>query len=76
MDLLPQQSSLGALHIVEVYAEHDFPCTFACRNERGETFVAVWVDEDDEALRWLYASTSPVIFGASSTRGDSAAHAL
>jgi len=55
MSLLPQDTELGAIALVEVYVYYDRPCLFSCRSEKGDLFLALWIDETLESDRWLYA---------------------
>lgn len=58
MSLLPQSPNLGNLEIVEIYVYYDQPCLFSCRNEIGQIFLAVWVDETEVDDLWLYVRIS------------------
>ncbi len=51
-------SPLGKLQILEVYEFYDRPVLFACRNQSGSLFLAIWVAEHDGEERWLYAPVS------------------
>lgn len=48
MSLLPENTYLGRLKIVEVYEATDEPCLFACQNASGHTFLSVLIDETEE----------------------------
>lgn len=50
MSLLPLNTELGRLEIIEVYEYYDQPCLFSCKNEKGDMFLAIW--STDEI--WLY----------------------
>jgi hypothetical protein len=58
MSFLPIDSFLGDLKIVEVYVFYDCPRLFACRNTCGQFFLAVWLEDTEEADLWLYVSLS------------------
>lgn len=58
MSLLPQETILGKLEILEVYEFYDKPCLFSCRNVVGQIFLAVWIDETSYSDSWLYVPTS------------------
>jgi hypothetical protein len=58
MSLLPQETILGNLEIIEVYEYYDKPCLFSCRNATDHFFLAVWIDETVSLNSWLYVSTS------------------
>jgi hypothetical protein len=48
MSLLPENTYLGRLKIIEVYEATDEPCLFACRNASGHIFLSVLIDETEE----------------------------
>lgn len=50
MSLLPQDTELGNLEIIDVYDYYDQPCLFSCKNQLGDIFLAIWSTED----MWLY----------------------
>jgi hypothetical protein len=58
MPLLPEQTYLGRLAIVEVYEAADEPCLFACQNASGHVFLALLVDETATQKHWLYVPLS------------------
>lgn len=58
MSLLPQETILGKLEILEVYEFYDKPCLFSCRNVAGQIFLAIWIDETSYSDSWLYVPTS------------------
>jgi hypothetical protein len=59
MVMLPNQTYLGQLRILEVYEAADEPCLFSCRNGAGHIFLVVLLDETDELKDWLYVPLSP-----------------
>lgn len=60
MSYLPKNTRLGKLQYVDIYHQHDSrPCLFSCRNQDGQNYLAVWVDETDDGDRWLYTALSP-----------------
>ena len=60
MSYLPTNTRLGKLEYLEIYDRHDSqPCLFSCRNQDGQIYLAVWVDETDDLDRWLYTAISP-----------------
>lgn len=60
MSNLPENIRLGKLEYLEIYDQYDSrPCLFSCRNQNGQIYLAVWVDETDDDDRWLYAALSP-----------------
>jgi hypothetical protein len=58
MSFLPQDTELGAITLVEVYLYYDRPCLFSCRNEKGDLFLVLWIDQTSDSDRWLYAPFS------------------
>ncbi len=58
MSLLPQETILGNLEILEVYEFYDKPCLFSCRNVAGQIFLVIWIDETSYSDSWLYVPTS------------------
>jgi hypothetical protein len=59
MNDLPKNTRLGKLEYLEIYDQYDSqPCLFSCRNQNGQIYLAVWVDENDDGDRWLYTAIS------------------
>jgi hypothetical protein len=58
MRLLPQQTQLGKLELIEVYEYYDTPCLFSCRNSLGQLFIAILFEQEKKVEKWLYASIS------------------
>jgi hypothetical protein len=58
MGNLPPSTILGNLKMMEVYVEFNGARLFSCRNQVGQIFLAVWVDEEEEFNLWLYALVS------------------
>jgi hypothetical protein len=58
MRLLPENTLLGKLEIIEVYDFFDNPCLFLCQNATRNFFLSLWVDEDDSCSKWVYAPIS------------------
>jgi hypothetical protein len=58
MSILPLNSILGRLEILEVYEFYDKPCLFSCRNMAEQIYLAIWVDETATSDSWIYASVS------------------
>lgn len=61
MSFLPQDTELGALSLIEVYIYYDRPCLFSCISDKGQYFLALWIDETSESECWLYAPVSKVV---------------
>lgn len=49
---------LGQLDLIEVYEYYDQPVLYSCKNEKGQIFIAVCSDEEEEYEIWLYAKVS------------------
>lgn len=62
MNLLPIDTILGQLQIFEIYEFYNMPVLFACKNQADTIYLAVWIDETDEANIWLYVALSPQRF--------------
>jgi Family of unknown function (DUF6575) len=58
MYALDGSKELGLIEVLDVYVEHDGPRLFSCKDSRGQSYVAVWVDESDSSDVWLYAAVS------------------
>jgi hypothetical protein len=58
MSVLPINTALGVLEIIEVYEYYDRPVLFACQNQVGNKYIATWVDETDDAELWFYVPIS------------------
>ena len=59
MSYLPENTRLGKLEYVDIFQQYDArPCLFFCRNQDGQNYFAVWVDETSDGNRWLYAAIS------------------
>lgn len=59
MSVLPQNTLLGKLEILEIYEYYDQPLLFTCRNLSDTIYLVVLEDEEDDFDTWLYASMSP-----------------
>lgn len=57
--ILPEDTVLGPLEIIEVLGYYDGPYLLSCRNQAGHVFLALEVDEDEGADVWLYVPVSP-----------------
>jgi hypothetical protein len=58
MPLLPTDTSLGRLDLVEVFEFFDFPRLFGCVNAAGQRFLALSVEDARDAFLWVYAAVS------------------
>lgn len=60
MSHLPEKTRLGKLEYVDIFHEHDSqPYLFFCRNQDGQNYLAVWVDETNDYSRYFYTAISP-----------------
>jgi len=58
MSNLPPSTILGSLEMMEVYVQFNGARLFSCRNQVGQIFLALWVDEEENFDLWLYALVS------------------
>lgn len=56
--MLPENTILGTLTMLEIYEFYNMPVLFACRNRTGQLFLAVWIDETADENSWLYVPLS------------------
>lgn len=56
--MIPRNTCLGNLRIIEIYEYLDGPKLFCARNEVGTSFVVYWCDVLDGAEGWLYLPIS------------------
>lgn len=56
--MLPKNTVLGTLTILEIYEFYNMPVLFACQNRTGHFYLAVWVDETENENIWLYVPLS------------------
>ena len=62
MSVLPLNTILGKLEIIEIFEYYDKPLLFVCRNASDSLYLVVLEDEELEYESWLYASMSPIRF--------------
>lgn len=60
--MLPQNTLLGKLDIIEIYEYHDKPLLFACRNATYTHYMVVQETVHPDYEAWLYAPISPSRF--------------
>lgn len=60
--MLPNDTILGELTIIEIYEYVNMPVLFACKNRTGHLFMATWIDETAEHDQWLYTPISLLRF--------------
>ncbi len=56
--MLPENTILGSLTILEIYEFYNMPVLFACQNRTGHFYLAVWIDETEDDNAWLYVPLS------------------
>jgi len=56
--VLPQDTILGRLTIVQVFDYYDGPKLFSARNAVGTMFLVYWADRDDVSDVWFYVPIS------------------
>lgn len=56
--LLPQNTFLGKLELVETFSFYDKPVLFTARSASDHLYLVLWADETTEADIWLYVSIS------------------
>lgn len=52
--MLPENTILGTLGYIEVYDFYDTPQFFSCKNEKGEIYLGLVVEDDDDYLTYLF----------------------
>ena len=62
--MLPENTILGTLTMLEIYEFYNMPVLFACQNRTGQLFLAVWIDETADENSWLYVPLSAERFAA------------
>jgi hypothetical protein len=58
MSVLPENTFLGALEIVEIYEYLDRPLLFACKNTTDSLYIVLHESETDTFDRWIYVNVS------------------
>ena len=71
--MLPRDTFLGNLKIIEIYEFYNMPVLFACQNNTGHLFLATWIDESETENQWLYTPISVESF-IQLRNGDSDLH--
>jgi hypothetical protein len=56
--MLPINTILGDLSILEIYEFYNMPVLFACQNRTGHIYIASWIDETETDNTWLYTPLS------------------
>jgi len=58
MSVLPENTFLGNLEIIEIYEYFDRPLLFACKNTADSIFVVLHESETDTSDTWIYLTVS------------------
>ncbi|MCY1083425.1 DUF6575 domain-containing protein [Archangium lansingense] len=58
MNLLPSDTALGTLYLVETYEFYDRPLLFSCRNGAEQFFLVLLIEEASALDRWLLVPVS------------------
>lgn len=58
MNILPEETILGKLEVLEVFEHYDFPRIFSCRNQTSQVYFVISISDDEEALEWIYLPVS------------------
>lgn len=61
MNLLPKNTPLGEIRILEVFEYYDIPLLFVCTNTNGQLFIAVSLNDGETIHEWLYTPISDII---------------
>ncbi|MEQ6886605.1 DUF6575 domain-containing protein [Salicola sp. Rm-C-2C1-2] len=59
MNVLPQNTVLGAMQMEEVFIHFDFPRLFLCRNKVGQRYLGLSVEDGDNELEFVFVAVSP-----------------
>lgn len=51
---------IGELLITDVLASYDGPRLFVCVSQSSQTYLALWVGDDEDSERWLYVAISQI----------------
>ncbi|WP_156201120.1 DUF6575 domain-containing protein [Wenzhouxiangella marina] len=66
---MPKKTLLGALEIEEIFAFFDFPRLFLCRNQTGQKYLAMSVEDSPEHVTFLLLALSKSRFNAIASKG-------
>lgn len=58
MQTLLANTTLGPLDVTDVFVEYDGPHLLACRDRRGQLYLAVSVEDGPTSVIWLYVPVS------------------
>lgn len=64
MNILPINTVLGALELEEVFVFFDFPRLFVCRNQTGQRYLGVSVEDTPALVKFLFLAISKPRFNA------------
>jgi hypothetical protein len=55
MKVLPESPILGALTIQEVFVFYDIPLLFSCKDQSGQIYIVVSLEDKGPKHEWLYS---------------------
>tara|TARA_R110002167_G_scaffold70453_2_gene198685 strand:- start:93715 stop:94914 length:1200 start_codon:yes stop_codon:yes gene_type:complete len=58
MTLLPSNTVLGKLELLEVFEYYDFPRIFSCKNQTGQIYIVLSTHDDEDFCEWIYTPVS------------------
>jgi hypothetical protein len=59
MNLLPKNTPLGKLHLLDTHIFYDGPKLFTAKNASGQKYLSFWLGQsDDRGDKWLYIPVS------------------
>lgn len=58
MGLLPENTHLGALSVLEILEYYDGPRLFSAESKSGRVYLVVWLGDEGTADQWLYVPIS------------------
>jgi hypothetical protein len=56
--VIPRDTILGPLRVLEVYEDYDGPRLFSAVNTAGHKYLSVWLGTEGRTERWLYVPVS------------------
>ncbi len=58
MPYLAKDTVLGKLEMLDTYEYYDCPRLFSCKNQHGQYFIALSIEERKDCLLWFYAQVT------------------
>lgn len=56
--MLPKDTVLGKIEMLSTYEYYDCPRLFSCKNQYGQHFIALSIEDRQEVMLWFYAQIS------------------